>query len=403
MPGDQKDIKAPQGALKVNADVVTTPQAVKFEDVNSPQSTPSTHESTLLHIPRFYTRPKRYENGEQLQSLQQRSISETFRPGANSTPLQNPQTYRPPSTPINVSTVTRPSVLYSSAEPVDAFIDKLSEGQETVIEPSWGGPLDPSLAILRAQEQQRLPSLEIYKLSGNPIDWPQFIERFRDQVHNKSTLTDSDRMAYLYQHLEGEARKAVESLGISGHSYPTALKTLKKLFGNHHRVTAAHLKKMADGPYVLPGDRNALRDHYYRVKACVTWCSKLGQSAILQNPEYLSKVAMKLPSNLRVRWYEHIQDRYDTVTLQDFQQWLQKRVESLFNPFEDYIREGAKAARSRQEKAKPLRQHAGAALHPFNTCLSTQQTPKDDATNTDAATKKENIVCRPSVLPGASL
>ena len=115
-----------------------------------------------------------------------------------------------------------------SSEPVDAFIQRLTEGQETIIEQNYTGALDPGYAILRAQEQQRLPPLEMYKLTGQPIEWPQFIERFRDQVHNKSTLTDGDRMAYLYQHLEGEAKKAVESLGVSGHSYPAALKTLKK-------------------------------------------------------------------------------------------------------------------------------------------------------------------------------
>ena len=79
-------------------------------------------------------------------------------------------------------------------------------------------------------------------------------------------------------------------------AYPTTLKTLKKLFGNHHRVTAAHLKRMVDGPYVLPSDRNALRDHYSRVKACVTWCTKLGQSAVLHNSEYLSKSSNETPN-----------------------------------------------------------------------------------------------------------
>jgi len=53
-------------------------------------------------------------------------------------------------------------------------------------------------------------------------------------------------------------------------------------------------------------DRQALRDYYYQVKACTTWCMKMGQSAILQAPEFLSRATMQLPMNVTVRWYRQI-------------------------------------------------------------------------------------------------
>ena len=102
---------------------------------------------------------------------------------------------------------------------------------------------DSSVALLRAQEQQRLPPLELFKFTGKPIEWPKLVERVRDQIHNKNTLTDSDHMAYLFQNLNGEAKKAVESLGVTGHSYPTALKTLKRQFGNPKSVASAYLNQ----------------------------------------------------------------------------------------------------------------------------------------------------------------
>ena len=130
-------------------------------------------------------------------------------------------------------------------EPVDAFIDKLRDGQETVFELSSSSlQTDSSVTLLLAQEQQRLPPLEPFKFTGKPIEWPKFIERFRDQIYNKTTLTDSDRMAYLFQNLDEEAKKAKESLGVTGHSYPTALKTLKRPFGNPYSVASAYLNDM---------------------------------------------------------------------------------------------------------------------------------------------------------------
>ena len=44
---------------------------------------------------------------------------------------------------------------------------------------------------------------------------------------------------------------------------------------------------MLDSTLVHSNDKQALRDYYYQVKACTTWCVKMGQSAILQTPEHL--------------------------------------------------------------------------------------------------------------------
>ena len=218
-------------------------------------------------------------------------------------------------------------------EPVDAFIDSPREGQETLFQLSFNSSQsDSSMALLRAQEQQRLPPLELFKFSGKPIEWLTFIERFRDQIHNKTTLTNSDRMAYLFQNLDGEAKKAVESLGVTGHSYPAALKTLKRQFGNPNSVATAYLNNMLDSTFVPSNDGQALRDYYYQVKACTTWCVNMGQSAILQTPEYLSRATMRLPMHLRVRWYECIDGPNDRSTLVEFEKWLRKRVDTLFNP-----------------------------------------------------------------------
>ena len=286
------------------------------------------------------------------------------RPHLSTTPTWGPGT-QSTSTPFQISPTPSRRTMQtpSSGEPVDTFINRLKDGHETVFETSFNDSrLDSSMALLRAQEQQRLPPLELFVFTGKPIEWPTFIERFRDQIHNKTTLTDSDRMAYLYQNLGGEAKKAVESLGVTGHSYPMALKTLKRLFRNPSSVASAYLTSMLDSPYVTPNDRQGLRDYYYRVKACTTWCVKMGQSAILQTPEYLSRATMRLPMNLRVKWYEHIDSRSDRATLTEFEKWLCKRVDTLFNPLEDFICE----ERNKMQRST-ARPKSSVRLHPLAT------------------------------------
>jgi len=187
-----------------------------------------------------------------------------WRPGTRSTST-------PYITGFNVTSRHYSAQAVPVEEPVDVFIDRLTEGQETVFQISFtSSQTDSSIALLRAREQQRLPPLELFKLTGKPIDWPKFIERFRNQIHNKTTLTDSDQMAYVFQNLDGEAKKAVESLDVAGHSSSAALKTLKCLFGNPESVASAYLKNMLESPYVTSNDRQALRVYYYQVKACAT-------------------------------------------------------------------------------------------------------------------------------------
>ena len=145
---------------------------------------------------------------------------------------------------------------------------------------------------------------------------------------------------------------------MTGHSYATALKTLKRQFGNPSSVASAYLKNMLDNSWVTTNDRQALRDYYYQVKACTTWCVKMGQSAIFLTPEYLSRATMRLPINLRVRWYEHIDGHTERATRLGFEKWLCKRVDTLFNPLENFICEEWNKKQSCMKPKSNLKLHS---------------------------------------------
>lgn len=171
-------------------------------------------------------------------------------------------------------------------------------------------------------------------------------------------------MSYLLENLSGEAKKAVESLGATGYSYPTALKILKRQFGNPSSVASAYLKNMLDNSVVTSHDRQALRDYYYQVKACNTWCVKVDQSAILLKSEYLSRATKRLHINLRVRWYEDIDGHtghIDGHTFIGFERWLCKRVDTLFNPLEDLICEEWNKKQSYTRPKSNMKLHSLAA------------------------------------------
>ena len=58
---------------------------------------------------------------------------------------------------------------------------------------------------------------------------------------------------------------------------------------------------MLDNAVMTSRDRQALRDYYYQVKACTTWCVKIGQSAIRLTPEYLSRATVRLSIKISMK------------------------------------------------------------------------------------------------------
>ena len=138
----------------------------------------------------------------------------------------------------------RKSTYYSA----DEFIDELIEGQETIISSDACNKFTP-LTFLKAEyESCNLPPIELYKFSGDPSKWPEFIENFSKHVHFKTTFSDNQRMERVINVLDGEAKRMVQSIRQSGIFYPTVLKCLKRDYGNLAVVSYLKLKELFDQP-----------------------------------------------------------------------------------------------------------------------------------------------------------
>ena len=66
--------------------------------------------------------------------------------------------------------------------------------------------------------------------------------------------------------LDGEAKRVMEAIGKSGRFYATALKTLKRDFGNPLLVSHAKLKLLFDQPQIKSADRISLRRSHQHLK-----------------------------------------------------------------------------------------------------------------------------------------
>jgi hypothetical protein len=81
-------------------------------------------------------------------------------------------------------------------------------------------------ALLKLEASRDIPNVTLTKFSGNPLDYADFIDRFKIHIHDKPHLTDM-RMIQLKMHVSGDAERAISGLGSKGVMYATALKMIK--------------------------------------------------------------------------------------------------------------------------------------------------------------------------------
>ena len=141
---------------------------------------------------------------------------------------------------------------------IDKFIDDLIKGDERSISIETRS-MDMQLALKQEYEARDLPAMELIHFNGNPVLWPEFIDNFYQNVHLKMTFLDNIRMTRLISLLDGDAKRAIQSIGSSGLFYASALKTLKRDFGNPLLVAALCMKGLFNKPQINGRDHNALR------------------------------------------------------------------------------------------------------------------------------------------------
>ena len=78
----------------------------------------------------------------------------------------------------------------------------------------------------------KLPKLEVPTFDGNLLNWKQFWGQFCASVHDRTSLSDAEKLVYLQNALkDGSAKNAIEGLSRSGEHYAEAIGCLKSRFG----------------------------------------------------------------------------------------------------------------------------------------------------------------------------
>ena len=112
-------------------------------------------------------------------------------------------------------------------------------------------------------------------------------------MHNKISFSGSVRMDHLLSVLDGKAKRAVSAIGQDGFFYASALKLLKREFGNPLMVSYLKLKEVLELPPIQHDDQNSLRNYHQKLKTIVTWLKTMGYDGALKSVENVTKAVMR--------------------------------------------------------------------------------------------------------------
>lgn len=114
----------------------------------------------------------------------------------------------------------------------------------------------------------QLPKLQLPTFSGDPTNWLAFFHAFQSLVHTNASLSDSQRLHYLRNCLQGEALQLVSSLQICDRNYSTAwdllttrCKVLRVMVDGHFKAIFAIERAPRDTGKAIKQVLNATMQH----------------------------------------------------------------------------------------------------------------------------------------------
>ena len=106
----------------------------------------------------------------------------------------------------------------------------------------------------------RLPKLSVPTFDGNVINWRSFWEQFTISVHDRTELSQSEKLAYLKHAVkDGSAKQVVEGLSGSGDHYKEAIDCLCTRYNRPRLLHQAHVQAIVDAPSLRDGSGQELR------------------------------------------------------------------------------------------------------------------------------------------------
>ena len=94
----------------------------------------------------------------------------------------------------------------------------------------------------------KLPRIEIPRFDGRRETWESFRDYFRSLIHDDQGLSDVQKLHFLKGHVDGEAKRALEHLAVTGSNYTNAWEILEARYDQPRLLVQQHIRALIGRP-----------------------------------------------------------------------------------------------------------------------------------------------------------
>ena len=150
----------------------------------------------------------------------------------------------------------------------------------------------------------KLPKIDVPTVNGNILFWRSFWEQFSVAVHNRTDLSDAEKLVYL-RHVvkDGSAKRVIEGLSCTGDDYTEAVECLENRYNRPRLIHQTHVKRILDLPPLKQDSGKELLHLHDTVQQHIHALKCMGYEP--SRPFVTSVLELKLDTGTKFEWKKH--------------------------------------------------------------------------------------------------
>ncbi|XP_046339933.2 uncharacterized protein LOC124121032 [Haliotis rufescens] len=242
-------------------------------------------------------------------------------------------------------------------------------------------------------QQLRKPPPEIMKFSGDPIEYQRFKRQFKVKIVVNSE-TEDEKMSYLEQFTLDEVLKIVKGYSYleASQGYQKAWQELDERYGNEDAIASAIVKKALGWPNVKVDNPKSMDEYAIFLQECENAVSSITAVKILEYPDNIRRLVMKLPFHCHEKWRNiviSIRDSGGTVAFHNLVKFVKREARKATDPMygKDALRNDDRT------KTQPKRNAGIASQSSFKPSFSTDMVENTTQNTQSSKPEGQQILC----------
>ena len=178
-----------------------------------------------------------------------------------------------------------------------------------------------------ASKGVKLPKIDVPTFDGNILNWQTFWEQFSIAIHDRTNLSDTEKLVYLRHSLkDGTAKKVIEGLSQSGDQYDEAITCLKSRYDRPRLIHQTHVKKVVEITPLKEGSGKELRFLHDAAQQHLRALKAMGQEP--SGSFITSLLELKLDQNTMFEWQKFSHDSTKMPHYNDLLRFIDLRAQA---------------------------------------------------------------------------